>query len=88
MGTCCEARENSPKHVDEYHEALKVKPDDAGARARLYYLALTLEQQGKLAEAEAGYRDLLRLQPKNWEAHHQLELLLKKQGQQRRPRPI
>jgi eukaryotic-like serine/threonine-protein kinase len=65
----------------EYLEALKIKPDHSGARARLYYLALTLEQQGKPIDAEAGLREVLDLQPKNWEAHHQLELLLRKQGQ-------
>ncbi len=64
----------------EYHEALKVKPDDARTHARLFYLALTLEEQGKPIEAVAGLRDVLSLQPRNWEAHHRLELLLKKQG--------
>jgi eukaryotic-like serine/threonine-protein kinase len=64
----------------EYHEALKVKPDDARSHARLFYLTLTLEQQGKPNEAVDGLRDVLSLQPKNWEAHQQLQLLLKKQG--------
>jgi WD40 repeat protein/serine/threonine protein kinase len=65
----------------EYMVALKISPDDSEVLARLYYLALTLEQQGKPVDAEAGLREVLGLQPKNWEARHQLELLLRKQGQ-------
>jgi eukaryotic-like serine/threonine-protein kinase len=64
----------------EYHEALKVKPDDAQTHARLFYLALMLEEKGKPIDAVAELRDVLGLQPQNWEAHHRLELLLKKQG--------
>jgi eukaryotic-like serine/threonine-protein kinase len=64
----------------QYEEALAIKPDDMTARSRLFCLALALEQEGKLTEAEARYRDIVRLDSNGWEAHHRLGLVLEDQG--------
>ena len=79
-GDLLRGRDHFNEAKREYQEALKIEPEDAGSHAGLYYLALTLEQKGDPIEAEAGYREVLRLDPKNWEAHQKLELLLREQG--------
>jgi WD40 repeat protein len=61
------ARESGPEKVEAFESGATVK---------------VVDPDGKLAEAEAGFRDILRLDPRNWEAHHQLGLVLKKQGKQ------
>ena len=64
----------------EYGEILRLKPYEAMGQGRLFCLGLTLEQHGKLREAEARYREVVRLDPRFWEVHFSLGQVLNKQG--------
>ena len=66
----------------EYLGALKIKPNDSASRHRDNALAAATRATGKPIDCRGlDYAGSPDLQPKNWEAHHQLELLLRKQGQ-------
>ena len=56
---------------------LTIKPDFAEA---YYNLGNTLQTQGRLAEAEAGYGRALRIKPDYAEAHNNLGVTLQEQG--------
>jgi tetratricopeptide (TPR) repeat protein len=52
--------------MDEYREAIRLKPDYAGAH---YDLGRLLSDQGRFAEAVADYREAIRLRPDYATAH-------------------
>jgi serine/threonine-protein kinase len=63
--------------IAEYHEAIRLQPDYAGAHSNL---GLALCAQGNLEEAIAEYHKAIRLQPDLAEAHCNLGGIFKQQG--------
>jgi serine/threonine-protein kinase len=63
--------------IAEYRAALRLAPDDAGARTNL---GIALDMQGRRDEAIAELREAIRLRPEHVEAHANLGLILRTEG--------
>lgn len=63
--------------IEQYHQVLRIKPDDAQAH---YNLGTALKEQGKVAEAIEQYNQTLRIKPGYADAHYNLGLALLQQG--------
>src|SRR5262249_15921729 len=61
-----------------FRRAIVLRPDHSVARNGL---AITLAQSGRLEEAAATFRDLIRQRPKDVDAYHNLGSLRTQQGQ-------
>jgi len=69
--------------ISEYHQALKLNPDDADTR---YNLANALYRKGLLDEAISQYQESLKLNPNDASGHNNLGIVLFQKG--RRPEAI
>jgi protein O-mannosyl-transferase len=63
--------------VEQYEQALRIKPDFAAAYNNL---GIALRQAGRIQEAIALYEQALRLKPDSAAAHHNLGLALRQAG--------
>ena len=69
----CDRKHDYEAAIAAFHEALRLQPDDPDAH---FYLGNALRGQGKLDQAEAEYREVIRLKPNYAGAYKGLGALL------------
>jgi tetratricopeptide (TPR) repeat protein len=77
LGNALRDQGKLPEAIAEFREAMRLKPDYAGAHNNL---GNALRDQGKLPEAVAAYREAMRLKPDYAMAHYNLGNALRDQG--------
>jgi len=77
LGSELSERGNHPGAIEQYHKALKIKPDHAKAHNNLGF---ALSKQGNLKEAGHHYYMSLKIEPNLAEAHFNLGVISEGQG--------
>ena len=77
LGIALEQAGRLPEAIEQYEQALRIRPDIAVAH---YYLGAALNQAGRVPEAIEQYEQALRIEPDFLEAHFNLALALAQVG--------
>jgi len=77
LGDALLRRGKVPEAIDQFEQALRIKPDDAETH---YNLGIALEQAGRIEEAIAHYQQASQIRPDFVKAHYNLGMALQRTG--------
>jgi tetratricopeptide (TPR) repeat protein len=78
LGTALSTQGRTSEAIEQFTEALRIKPDYAAAH---FNIATELATQGRVTQAVHHLNEILRLKPNEAEVHNNLGVLLAREGQ-------